>query len=69
MMAFAYNLVRYASHLLHSAKPLFAKAVRFILVNIPCQVVRHGRYITLKMPRERLEEVRRLYDKMQHSLG
>lgn len=69
MMAVAYNLVRYAGYLLNPAKPLFAKAVRFLLVNIPCLVVRHGRYTTLKMPRERLEEVCRLYDKIKIGLG
>lgn len=69
MMAFAYNLVRYAGWLLNPIKPFFAKAVRFLLVHIPCQVVKHGRYITLKMPLERLKEVQRLNDKIKLSLG
>jgi len=69
MMALAYNLVRLAGHLLNPVKPLFAKAVRFLLVHIPCQVVRHGRYTTIKMPAERLKEVQRLYDKIQLSMG
>jgi hypothetical protein len=69
MMALAYNLVRYAGRLLSPTKPFFAKAVRFLLVHIPCQVVKHGRYVTLKMPPGRLEEVQRLNEKMKSSLG
>jgi hypothetical protein len=69
MMALAYNLVRYAGFLLNPTRPFFAKAVRFLLVHIPCQVVRHGRQIIFKMPRERLEEVRRIYDKIKLSMG
>lgn len=45
----AYNLMRFASFLIDKKKGCFIKKVRKKILHLPCQVIKHARYITLKM--------------------
>lgn len=45
--AFAYNLMRFSSFLI-SKRGCYSKKIRFFLVNLPCQVVKHARKITIR---------------------
>jgi len=47
--AFAYNLVRFVATKDNLEKPQFSKAIRLCYITIPCQIVRHARYVTLKL--------------------
>lgn len=45
--AFAYNLMRMSSFLI-SKRGCYSKKIRFSLVNLPCQVVKHARKLTIR---------------------
>jgi hypothetical protein len=47
--AIAYNLLRYSSFLINKERGCFIKRVRFTLVNIGCQVVRHARKTIIRI--------------------
>jgi len=55
--AFAYNLTRFMAYTLDPQKPRFAKTIRFRMVNLACQVVRHARTVTLRFHPHVYEEV------------
>lgn len=63
--AIAYNLCRYAGHVLSPKAPHFAKLVRFKLVNLACQVIKKARRVYLRFNEHIYKEVRRLLD-LQH---
>ena len=54
---FAYNLTRYMGFVLSPRRPRFAKVIRFRMVNLACQVVRHARYVTMRFTHDVLKEV------------
>jgi hypothetical protein len=58
--AFAYNLMRYLALTLNPDRPQWAKAIRFRLINLPCQVVRHGREVVFRFMKHHAQEIQRL---------
>lgn len=67
--AFAYNLMRYAGLLISPDKPAFAKKVRFQLVHLPCEVVKHARRTIFRIPYEQFKEISYWLEKMTNQLG
>ena len=57
--AFAYNFMRYASHLLGDKRPRFSKMFRFRMVHVACQVVKTGRRVIFRFQQTAHEEVTR----------
>jgi hypothetical protein len=55
--AFAANLMRCMAFIENKKRPHFSKAIRFRMVNLACQVVKHARSITLRFSKPVLEEV------------
>ncbi len=66
---FAYALMRYMGWLLDPAKPRFSKIVRFRMINLACQVVRHARGLILRFNSHQLEEVRRWLTTIKNQFG
>lgn len=60
--AIAYNLSRYAGHVLSPKAPHFSKIVRSKLVNLACQVIKKARRTFLRFNEHAYKEVRRLLD-------
>jgi hypothetical protein len=60
--AFAYNLMRFVSLKDDINKPSYAKAIRFRHVNLPAQLVRHARQVTINFMNHHYEEVLRWRD-------
>lgn len=54
--AFAYNLMRFSSFLI-SKRGCYSKKIRFLLVNLPCQVVKHARKLTVRLNESNKREV------------
>ena len=54
--ALSYNLMRFASFSI-SARGCYSKKIRFSLVNLPCQVVRHARKLTIRFNHQTKKEV------------
>lgn len=54
--ALAYNLMRFSSFLI-SKKGCYSKKIRFSLVNLPCQLVRHARKLTVRFNHATKKEV------------
>jgi len=54
---YAFALTRYMGYLLDPAKPRFSKIVRFRMINLACQVVRHARGVILRFNHTHLKEV------------
>lgn len=69
IVAIAYNLTRYAGLLISPDKPAFVKKVRFYLVNLPCQVVKHARRTVFRMPEEQHKEITHWLEKMTTQIG
>lgn len=67
--AIAYNLTRYAGLLISPDKPAFAKKVRFHLVHLPCEVVKHARRTVFRIPKQHFREVIGWIEKMTMQLG
>lgn len=69
MAAFAQNLVRYTAYIENPTRPHFAKVLRFKVLMLPVQVVRHARSITFRFMAHHLEEVRRWREKIKIQFG
>lgn len=54
--SFAYNLMRFSSFFI-SKRGCFSKKIRFNLVNLPCQVVRHARKLRVRFNNNVAKEV------------
>lgn len=67
--AFAYNLTRYAGLLISPDKPAFAKKVRFQLVHLPCEVVKHAGRTIFRIPEQLFKELHDWLEKMTSQLG
>lgn len=57
IVAFAFALMRYAAFVLDPRTPRYSKTVRFRMVRLACQVVRHARAVTLRFNQHVLKEV------------
>ena len=55
--AFAHNCMRLLSLASKPEKPKFAKALRNQFINLPCQVIRHGRQVIFKFMKHHHKEV------------
>jgi hypothetical protein len=59
MAAFAQNLVRYTAYVENPKRPNFSKILRFKMLMLPVQVVRHARSVTFRFMAENRKEVER----------
>jgi hypothetical protein len=57
--AYAYNLMRGMAFIESPTRPHFAKVIRFRMVNLACQVVRHARSLTFRFNNQVYMEVNR----------
>jgi hypothetical protein len=55
--AFAYNLMRYAAFVMNPTKPQYSKAVRFRMIHLACEVVKHAGYVIFRFPKTIYQEV------------
>jgi hypothetical protein len=55
--AFAYNLMRYAAFVMNQARPQYSKAVRFRMIHLACEVVKHAGYMVFRFPKIIYQEV------------
>jgi hypothetical protein len=55
--------------LLDPAQPRFSKIVRFRMINLACQVVRHARGLILRFNNHQLEEVNRWLTTIKYQFG
>jgi len=56
--AFAFALTRYMAFVLDPRTPRYSKVIRFRMVRLACQVVRHARGVTLRFHHDILKEVK-----------
>jgi hypothetical protein len=66
---FAYNLMRAMALMIDPKKPPFAKRLRFLLVNLACQVVRKARETLFIFPHRHQKEVNRCLMNIRVKLG
>jgi hypothetical protein len=59
MAAFAQNLVRFSAYVENPARPNFAKVLRFKMLMLPVQVVRHARSVSFRFMTRHRQEVER----------
>lgn len=69
MAAFAYNLVRFVAHLESPHKPHFAKILRFRVLLLPVQVVKHARTVSFRFMTHHKEEVERWLEMIRKRFG
>jgi hypothetical protein len=69
LAAFAYNLMRCMGIMMSPSRPFFAKRLRFLLVNLACQVVRKARQTLCIFPRRYEKEVKRCLMNIRFQLG
>ena len=62
---YSYNTMRYLGTLISKKKIPFSKRIRFSLINLACQVIRHARYLIVKFPEQTYGEVMRLIKEMK----
>ena len=67
--AFAYNLVRFVAHIENPRRPHFAKLLRFKVLMLPVQVVRHSRMISFRFMSHHETEVQRWLTTIQKLFG
>jgi hypothetical protein len=67
--AFAYNFMRFVGTVMSPSKPMFSRRIRFILVNLACQVVRRARRTVVIFPRRYEKEVKRCFMNIRLTLG
>ena len=67
--AFAYNFMRYAAFLLNPKKVPYAKRVRFLIVYLPCMVIKHARQVIFRFNEKIYREVMRYKQKLHKSLN
>jgi hypothetical protein len=58
IVAFAFSLMRYMAFVLDPRTPRYSKVIRFRMVRLACQVVRHARSATLRFHHDVLKEVK-----------
>ena len=63
--ALAYNLMRFSSFSI-SKRGCYSKKIRFFLVNLPCQVVKHARKTTVKFNHTIVKEVCETLEKLNY---
>lgn len=69
MAAFAQNLVRYTAYVENPKRPNFAKILRFKMLMLPVQVVRHARSVTFRFMAEHRKEVERWLHTIKSQFG
>ncbi len=62
--AYAYNVMRYMGYLINPKKVPFSKRIRFLLVNLPCEVIKHAGYVIIRFHNSIYEEVMRYWNKI-----
>ena len=67
--AFAYNLMRAMALIVDPKRPPFSKRLRFLLVNLACQVVRKARGSVVIFPKRYQKEVTRCLMNIRVKLG
>jgi hypothetical protein len=67
--AFAYNFMRFLGTVMRPEKPMFSKRIRYVLVNLACQVVRRARQTVVIFPRRHEQEVKRCLMNIRLTLG
>ena len=65
MAAFAQNLVRYTAYVENPTRPHFAKVLRFKVLMLPVQVVRHARSVTFRFMEHHEKEVKHWLGKIK----
>lgn len=69
MAGFAQNLVRYMAYAENPERPNFAKILRFKMLMLPVQVVRHARSVTFRFMAHHRKEVERWLKTIKHQFG
>jgi hypothetical protein len=69
MAAFAQNLVRYTAYVENPKRPNFAKVLRFKMLMLPVQVVRHARSVTFRFMARHRQEVEHWLDIIKYQFG
>jgi hypothetical protein len=69
MVAFAQNLVRYTAYIENPTRPHFAKVLRFRVLMLPVQVVRHARSVTFRFMAHHEREVKHWLGKIKTQFG
>jgi hypothetical protein len=69
MAAFAQNLVRYTAYVESPKRPHFAKVLRFKMLMLPVQVVRHARSVSFRFMTHHKEEVEIWLKKIKQNFG
>lgn len=67
--AFAQNLVRYTAYIENPTRPHFAKVLRFKVLMLPVQVVRHARSVTFRFMEHHEREVKNWLSKIKSQFG
>jgi hypothetical protein len=69
MAAFAQNLVRFAAYVENPKRPNFAKVLRFKMLMLPVQVVRHARSVSFRFMTRHKQEVESWLKKIKQYFG
>ena len=69
MAAFAQNIVRYTAYVENPKLPNFAKVLRFKMLMLPVQVVRHARSVTFRFMSHHRQEVERWLKVIKSQFG
>jgi hypothetical protein len=69
MAAFAQNLVRYTAYVENPKRPNFAKILRFKMLMLPVQVVRHARSVSFRFMTHQKQEVERWLKTIKKHFG
>jgi hypothetical protein len=67
--AFAYTLMRYTGFILNKDKPHYSKIIRFRMIHLACQVVRHAGMVTIRFFHIQLKEVQCWLEKIHLQFG
>lgn len=62
--AYSYNIMRYMGYLINPKKVPFSKRIRFLMVNLPCEVIKHAGYIIVRFHNAIYEEVMNYQNKI-----
>jgi len=66
---FAYNALRFLGTLINKNKIPFSKRVRYLMIYLPCQVVKHARSTIIRYETEVYKEVMQLLDKLKNKFS
>lgn len=67
--AFAQNLVRYAAYIENPLTPHYAKVLRFRMLMLPVQVVKHARSVSFRFMTHHQEEIQRWLKQIKKQFG